>query len=149
VIKVGSPYVPLEISHPKHRRDLLITTCDCRVVLTHRALRQDLPEMVVVLLDADMALWAEQSGIPPPSLSVGQPAYIIFTSGSTGVPKGVVGTAAPDRPGGIPAKRLIDATLRRPAGQFPLPDSPVSLPTRDLAIGSASGENCRMVLVPT
>jgi len=92
VIKVGSPYVPLEISHPKRRLDLLITTCDCRVVLTHRALRQDLPEMDVVLLDADMALWAEQSGIPPPSLSVGQPAYIIFTSGSTGVPKGVVGT---------------------------------------------------------
>jgi amino acid adenylation domain-containing protein len=92
VIKVGSPYVPLEISHPKRRLDLLITTCDCRVILTHRALRQDLPEMDVVLLDADMALWAEQSGIPPPSLSVGQPAYIIFTSGSTGVPKGVVGT---------------------------------------------------------
>src|SRR5260370_15615412 len=92
VIKVGSPYVPLETSYPKHRLDLLITTCGCRTVLTHRALRHDLPEVEVVLLDGDMALWAEQSRAPPPSLPDVQPAYIIFTSGSTGVPKGVAGT---------------------------------------------------------
>jgi amino acid adenylation domain-containing protein len=91
VIKVGSPYVPLETSYPKHRLDLLITTCGCPIVLTHRALRHDLPEVEVVLLDGDMALWAG-SRAPPPPRSAGQPAYIIFTSGSTGVPKGVAGT---------------------------------------------------------
>jgi amino acid adenylation domain-containing protein len=92
ILKVGSPYVPLEISHPKHRVHLLITTCDCRIVLTHRALKPDLPEIECVLLDEDMALWADESGMVPPSMPVQQPAYIIFTSGSTGVPKVVVGT---------------------------------------------------------
>src|SRR5271163_2974585 len=92
VIKVGSPYVPLETSHPKHRLHLLITTCDCRIVLTYRALKPDLPEIDCVLLDEDMALGADESGMLLPSAPVQQPAYIIFTSGSTGVPKGVVGT---------------------------------------------------------
>jgi non-ribosomal peptide synthetase component F len=55
VIKVGSPYVPLETSHPKHRLDLLIKTCDCKIVLTQRALKPDLPEIEFVLLDEDMA----------------------------------------------------------------------------------------------
>lgn len=92
ILKVGSPYVPLEISHPKHRVHLLITTCDCRIVLTHRALQPDLPEIECVVLDEDLALRADESGMLPPSAPVQQPAYIIFTSGSTGVPKGVVGT---------------------------------------------------------
>lgn len=92
ILKVGSPYVPLEISHPKHRVHLLITNSDCRIVLTHRALKPDLPEIDCVLLDEDMALWADESAILLPSEPVQQPAYIIFTSGSTGVPKGVVGT---------------------------------------------------------
>jgi amino acid adenylation domain-containing protein len=92
VLKVGSPYVPLEPSQPKHRLHLLITACDCQIVLTHGALRHDLPEVEFVLLDADMALWTERSGIPPSSSPTGQSAYIIFTSGSTGVPNGVVGT---------------------------------------------------------
>ncbi len=92
VIKAGSPYVPLETSHPKHRVQLLITTCDCRIVLTHRALKPDLPEIECVVLDEDMALWANDSGTLPPATPVQQSAYIIFTSGSTGVPKGVVGT---------------------------------------------------------
>src|SRR6516164_3810442 len=92
VIKVGSPYVPLEISHPKHRLDLLVTTCDIRIVLTYRSLKSDLPDIDCVLLEEDMALWADDPGSLPLSTPVQQPAYIIFTSGSTGVPMGVVGT---------------------------------------------------------
>src|SRR5215813_5998742 len=92
VLKIGSPYVPLEVSQPKHRVNLLITAADCRIVVTHRALKPDLPEVEVVLLDADMPLWTDKSELPPtPHPAVG-PAYIIFTSGSTGIPKGVVGT---------------------------------------------------------
>ena len=92
VLKVGSPYVPLETSQPKHRLHLLVAGCDCRIVLTNRALSPDLPEIELVLLDADMALWADQSPTPPLSHRAGLPAYIIFTSGSTGVPNGVAGT---------------------------------------------------------
>jgi len=92
VIKVGSPYIPLEISHPKHRLDLLVTTCDVRIVLTYRSLKSDLPDIDCVLLEEDMALWADDPGSLPLSTPVQQPAYIIFTSGSTGVPMGVVGT---------------------------------------------------------
>jgi amino acid adenylation domain-containing protein len=91
ILKVGSPYVPLEVSHPKHRLGLQITACDCRIVITQRGLRHDLPEVEIVLLDA-MPRCAETSGVPSSSSHAGQPAYIIFTSGSTGVPKGVIGT---------------------------------------------------------
>jgi len=92
VLKVGSPYVPLEISYPKHRLHLLVTICDVRIVLTYRALKPDLPEIDCVLLDEDMALWGNDPGKLFPSISVQQPGYIIFTSGSTGLPMGVVGT---------------------------------------------------------
>jgi amino acid adenylation domain-containing protein len=92
VLKAGSPYVPLETSYPKHRLQLLISTCDCRIVLTHRALAPDLPEIDCVLLDGDVAPESDASGMFPVSTSNQQAAYIIFTSGSTGVPKGVVGT---------------------------------------------------------
>jgi amino acid adenylation domain-containing protein len=71
---------------------LLINACDCRIVVSDRVLCHDLPEVELVLLDADMALRMDTSGIPFPSNPTEQPAYIIFTSGSTGVPKGVVGT---------------------------------------------------------
>src|SRR5215831_6616562 len=92
VLKIGSPYVPLEVSQPKHRVNLLVTASDCQIVVTHRALQPQLPEVEVVLLDADMPLWTDKSELPPtPHPAVG-PAYIIFTSGSTGIPKGVVGT---------------------------------------------------------
>jgi amino acid adenylation domain-containing protein len=92
VLKAGGPYVPLETSYPKHRLQLLIATCDCRIVLAHRALAPDLPEIDCVLLDGDMALESDASEMFPVSTSHQQAAYIIFTSGSTGVPKGVEGT---------------------------------------------------------
>ena len=93
-LKAGGLYVPLDTSQPQHRLHLLISTCDCPIVLTHRALRQDLPDSVEpVLLDTDEALWTNRpSRSSLPACPNGQLAYIIFTSGSTGVPKGVVGT---------------------------------------------------------
>jgi amino acid adenylation domain-containing protein len=94
ILKVGSPYLPLEISHPKYRLHLLLNICDCKIVLTQRALKSDLPELElqIVLLDADVGLWASKSGRLPRSTAVQQTAYIMFTSGSTGAPKGIVGT---------------------------------------------------------
>src|SRR5215813_1280907 len=92
VLKIGSPYVPLEVSQPKHRVNLAITAADCRIVVTHRALRPELPEVEVVVLDADMPLWPGTPVIPPAARTTAGPAYIIFTSGSTGIPKGIAGT---------------------------------------------------------
>jgi amino acid adenylation domain-containing protein len=93
VLKAGCPYVPLDTSQPKHRLDLLVETCRCPVILTCRALRDDLPNPTdCILLDPDAALWVNQSGVRPALRPAGSVAYIIFTSGSTGVPKGVAGT---------------------------------------------------------
>jgi amino acid adenylation domain-containing protein len=92
VLKIGSPYVPLDVSQPKHRVNLLITAAGSRIIVTHRALKPDLPKVDFVLLDADMPLWKDTPAIPPASSPATGPACIIFTSGSTGIPKGVVGT---------------------------------------------------------
>ena len=92
VLKTGSTYVPLEASQPKRRVNLLITAADCRIVVTHRALQPQLPEVEVVLLDADMPLWTDKPELPPAARTTAGTAYIIFTSGSTGIPKGVAGT---------------------------------------------------------
>ena len=92
-LKVGSPFVPLDTSQPKHRLHLMLEASNCSIVLTHSALQPNLPgAMKCILIDADAALWANQSSISPSRQPIGDVAYIIFTSGSTGVPKGVAGT---------------------------------------------------------
>jgi amino acid adenylation domain-containing protein len=92
-LKAGALYVPLDTAQPSRRLELLIRISGCRLVLTQRAVMDNLPQSVEpVLLDADEVLWATQSGSSPAIRPIGRLAYIIFTSGSTGEPKGVVGT---------------------------------------------------------
>jgi amino acid adenylation domain-containing protein len=91
-LKANTPYVPLDISNPRHRLELLIGDAGCRLILTHRGLRGGLPDGVeTISLDEPGIV----EGDPAPLSTNGTPedlAYIIYTSGSTGVPKGVAGS---------------------------------------------------------
>ena len=91
-LKANTPYVPLDISNPKHRLELLIGDAGCGLVLTHRGLQDPLPDGLEAISVDDPAVL---EGNRDPLLAHGTAddlAYIIYTSGSTGVPKGVAGT---------------------------------------------------------
>ena len=93
VLKAGGACVPLDPEYPKHRLASMIEQARPEVVLTHRGLRDLLPEGTakVVYLDSD------QDWINSPSkhnlngkVTSDNTAFMIFTSGSTGSPKGVM-----------------------------------------------------------
>ena len=78
VVAAGGCYVPVDVSHPRARRESVIASCGARVVL-----------------DADVLETIPQAGDPAQVRVANDPdadAYVIFTSGSTGDPKGVVMT---------------------------------------------------------
>ncbi|MDB6085663.1 MAG: Non-ribosomal peptide synthetase [Gammaproteobacteria bacterium] len=91
ILKAGGAYVPIDPQYPRERRAFMLRDSNAPIVLTERALAQDLAVANTKLfrLDED---WAAISREPTtnPNAAV-QPqdlAYVIYTSGSTGTPKG-------------------------------------------------------------
>ncbi|MCG7216517.1 amino acid adenylation domain-containing protein [Paenibacillus mucilaginosus] len=74
ILKTGAAYVPVDPRYPQERRDYIMDSTGCRLLLE--------PQML------------EAAGAYPAAFEAahhpGDPAYILFTSGSTGRPKGVV-----------------------------------------------------------
>ncbi len=92
-LKANTPYVPLDISNPKHRLELLIRDSGCCVILTHRGLCACLPDDVETISVDDLKLSDLNSHRDCCADGTSDDlAYIIYTSGSTGVPKGVEGS---------------------------------------------------------
>jgi amino acid adenylation domain-containing protein len=90
-LKANTPYVPLDISNPRHRLEMMIRDSGCGVILTHRGLGHALPEGTdVMAVDEPMEGDCNHICLPA-NRSSEELAYIIYTSGSTGVPKGVEG----------------------------------------------------------
>lgn len=93
ILKAGGVHVALDADYPQQRLSFLLRDSRVRMLLTKKHLveRSPLPEMPVVCLDADQALWSEEpidnpvNNTEPENL-----ALIIYTSGSTGQPKGVM-----------------------------------------------------------
>src|SRR5262249_9566527 len=89
VFKAGGAYLPLDPAYPRSRLEFMLDDADVRVLITERALSNELPTAGrhVVYLDDTAAQLAE-----PPCHTPANPeniAYIIYTSGSTGRPKGI------------------------------------------------------------
>jgi amino acid adenylation domain-containing protein len=88
VLKAGGAYVPLDPASPQQRAAWILESARVQVVVTRRALAQQLSGLRVSLVDLD-----EEVPTPPASpvsgVSPEHTAYVIFTSGSTGRPKGV------------------------------------------------------------
>ncbi|MCX6245242.1 MAG: amino acid adenylation domain-containing protein [Bacteroidetes bacterium] len=91
IAKTGSTYLPLDPIFPKARIGLILDEAKPVILLTQRALADDLPpcQAKTVLIDEPSLF----DGEPETNLAFGNPqkaAYILFTSGSTGKPKGVL-----------------------------------------------------------
>jgi amino acid adenylation domain-containing protein len=93
VLKAGGAYVPLDPSYPRERLALMLEDTQSALILTQRALVDNLPphKARVICLDSDWEAIKQEgttdieSGVAPSNL-----AYVIYTSGSTGRPKGVL-----------------------------------------------------------
>ncbi|MCP4663291.1 MAG: amino acid adenylation domain-containing protein [bacterium] len=96
ILKAGGAYVPLDPSYPRERLALILEDAGLTLLLTHRGLDGDLPELgerapEVIALDRDGERIATCSSESPAAEVPGESAaYVIYTSGSTGLPKGVV-----------------------------------------------------------
>lgn len=95
VLKAGGAYVPLDPSYPEERLQFMLEDCQAPVVLTHSAMRRDLPhsDAQIVVLDDEVSAISEMPSAPVPNaVSADNLAYVIYTSGSTGRPKGCLVT---------------------------------------------------------
>lgn len=91
VLKAGGAYLPIDLSYPADRLAFMLEDARAPVLLTQRSLLEALPPTPahIVLVDADQAFWAEESGCEPAvEVAPDHLAYVIYTSGSTGKPKG-------------------------------------------------------------
>lgn len=90
VLRVRGVFVPLDITQPKARLQMVIADAHPTLVLVQStdrpaAVGEDLPTMAI-----DEAATPDEVDLPDPStIPPDEAAYVVFTSGSTGRPKGV------------------------------------------------------------
>jgi amino acid adenylation domain-containing protein/non-ribosomal peptide synthase protein (TIGR01720 family) len=92
VLKAGAAYVPVDVEHPRNRKEFMMADSASPLVLTESEYMFELDYFSgqVFALDVQLdalppapAAW--KANVQPASL-----AYVIYTSGSTGKPKGVM-----------------------------------------------------------
>ncbi|HEX8531124.1 MAG TPA: condensation domain-containing protein, partial [Cytophagales bacterium] len=79
IVRCGAAYLPLEVSYPAQRLQLMLADSGCRLVIDEAMLAQALAQ-----LEEYSPFWLSPEPAPC------QAAYMIYTSGSSGQPKGVV-----------------------------------------------------------
>lgn len=90
VLIAGGVYLPLDISQPQSRKNIILNNSQTRYMITNnkQAINTGKEDIVTILVE-ELKL-KDFAKIKPIMLDAKQPAYIIYTSGSTGEPKGVV-----------------------------------------------------------
>lgn len=103
VLTSGAAYMPLDLDYPRERLTLMCDDARPALLLTHSAVRAQMPELPQVLCLDDADLRAECARLPAHPVTDAERreplcgehlAYMIYTSGSTGKPKGVMSTHA-------------------------------------------------------
>jgi amino acid adenylation domain-containing protein len=91
VMKSGAAYLPLDPSHPAERRKAILQDSGARMLITCRAVSQDLHAIgaCTVVLFKDVNTSSQSAANLPSMIRPNDLAYVIYTSGSTGRPNGV------------------------------------------------------------
>ena len=95
ILKVGAVYLPLDVSFPKDRLSLMLCETKARIIFTHDAQVDTVPESNATFFNFDHDLpllnaYSEENLDREIPGEIG--SFIIYTSGSTGKPKGVFTT---------------------------------------------------------
>jgi amino acid adenylation domain-containing protein len=88
VLKAGGAYVPLDPSYPQERLAFVLADGQVAVLITERALRENLPASAAQVVEIEEA-YAPTAAFTGLAATAENAAYVIYTSGSTGRPKGV------------------------------------------------------------
>ncbi len=94
ILKAGGAYVPVDLAYPAKRLAFMLDDCKAPVLLTQRALVQQLPhtDATIVCIDDLPQDEAVPETNPEHLNTPADLAYVIYTSGSTGNPKGALVT---------------------------------------------------------
>jgi amino acid adenylation domain-containing protein/non-ribosomal peptide synthase protein (TIGR01720 family) len=130
VLKAGGAYLPVDLSHPRERIDLLLADAGVAVIVTHAPLAARFagraPAVVALDAGAPAPPWAPP---PPCPASAESLAYVIHTSGSTGHPKAAM----------IPHRAIVNHMLWMNA-RFPLAADDVVLQKTPLGFDASVWE---------
>jgi amino acid adenylation domain-containing protein len=88
ILKAGAAYVPVDMSYPPARRDLMIRAGGVQLVIT-AATGPD----VLQIGGAEALAWQSDEtggGVPPVEVTGSDLACVLFTSGSSGTPKAIM-----------------------------------------------------------
>ncbi len=90
ILKAGAAYLPMDPLYPTERVAFMLQDAAVAVVLTQRALADELAALPVSRICLDEPLPPAPGAVPPAVEGSGEDlAYVMYTSGSTGKPKGV------------------------------------------------------------
>jgi amino acid adenylation domain-containing protein len=93
ILKAGGAYLPISPAYPRERIALLLSDSAAKLLITEKALRDQLPEAAGQTLYLDElgdSLRRHPTDNPAYPVAATDLAYSIYTSGSTGRPKGVL-----------------------------------------------------------
>src|SRR5438045_9725338 len=92
IMKAGGAFVPLDPTHPRNRRQAVLSQIGSSFMLVSPQTASLCTGMAEKLIEVCHSLDANLSDESPVYSGVGpgNVAYVLFTSGSTGTPKGIV-----------------------------------------------------------
>lgn len=88
VLKAGCAYVPLDLSYPADRQEIILRDSRVMAVLVDDPDATSIADVPPIVIPPSTA--RASACFTTPTVTPSDPAYIMFTSGSTGRPKGVL-----------------------------------------------------------